>query len=127
MLCLRPHHALCIQKYTGHGYDEAFTRHMDELTAALRRQPDTPVRLTEGCDGLCTACPHNAGGVCATAGKVRHMDEAVLRLCGYACGQELPWRELAGEAARRIFETPDFETVCGDCEWVGLCRETGRF
>lgn len=127
MLRLRPHHALCIQKYTGHGYDAAFTRHMDELVAELRRQPDTPVRLTEGCDDLCLCCPNNADGVCATADKVRGMDEAVLRLCEYAYGQQLPWGELAGAASRRVFGTPDFETVCSDCEWYGLCRETGRF
>ena len=32
---IRPHHLLCIQKYTGHGYDAAFTAHMTALVSGL--------------------------------------------------------------------------------------------
>ena len=52
---LRPHHALCIQKFTGHGYDEKFTAHMTGTVKVLRDRPETPVELVSGCDDLCAA------------------------------------------------------------------------
>ena len=36
---LRPHHLLCIQKFTGHGYDEPFTQHMTSIVSALKSHP----------------------------------------------------------------------------------------
>jgi len=39
---LRPHHLLCIQKFTGHGYSPSFTAHMHALTASLRQSPMQP-------------------------------------------------------------------------------------
>ena len=121
---LRPHHLLCIQKYTGHGYDEAFTAHMTALTASLAAKPRTPVRLTRGCDDLCAACPHQAGGVCTSLEKVAEMDGGVLAACGLAYGQCLPWSEAARLARERVFETERFAAICAQCQWYSLCERT---
>ena len=118
---LRPHHALCVQKFTGHGYDEAFTRHMTALVRKLREDPDTLVMIISGCDDLCAHCPNCVSGACATLEKVDIMDKAVARLCSAAPGDALPWRELKARARREIFETEEFSRVCGKCEWYKLC------
>lgn len=125
MLCLRPHHALCIQKFTGHGYDRAFTLHMTAIVSALGAAPDTPVLLTPGCDEVCGQCPNNRSGACVSLEKVRRIDEAVLALCGLAYGQTVTWRELSSTARERIFHTPEFKAVCSSCEWYGLCAADG--
>ena len=39
MMKLRPHHLLCLQKYTGRGYDGPFTAHMNELVRRLTADP----------------------------------------------------------------------------------------
>ncbi len=121
---LRPHHILCIQKFTGHGYNEAFTLHMTALTAALREKPEAPVVLVRGCDDLCQVCPHNTGDTCASLEKVERMDRRVLEACGLSCGEGYSWDRLAEMGRREIFETEWFERICGSCQWYALCRST---
>ena len=124
-LQLRPHHLLCIQKFVGHGYDEAFTAHMTAVTAAIADAPDTRVTLVQGCDALCTACPHNENGVCTTLEKVNFMDSAVLAATKLAYGGEFPWATLARMAREKVFSTDEFPRICGSCQWFGLCKTTG--
>lgn len=119
---LRPHHLLCIQKYTGHGYSEDFTAHMNGLAAELKTHPETPVTLISGCDDLCGCCPNNEQGRCISLEKVAAMDSAVLAIVGENAG---PWQALAQRAAP-IFENPDFERICGNCSWFSLCKNTER-
>lgn len=121
---LRPHHLLCVRKYTGSGYDEAFTAGMDALVRRLRACPDTPVTLAEGRDDLCAACPHMAGGRCDSEEKVNRLDRGVLEACGFSAGETRSWSALARTAGEQVLETDMFEKVCGDCEWFDLCRAT---
>ena len=79
---LRPHHLLCIQKFTGHGYDADFTQHMNYIVSELRRDPETQITIVQGCDDLCKACPNNINGVCSSLEKVAGMDSSVLDICG---------------------------------------------
>ncbi len=126
MLRLRPHHLLCLQKFTGRGYDAAFTKHMNEVVRRLRAAPDTKVLLTEGADELCLLCPMRRDGVCLSQEKVRAMDEGVLRLLGLSCGEACDWQRLRAMTAARIFETGYNETICSRCQWKQLCRKTKK-
>ena len=121
---LRPHHLLCIQKFTGHGYDGRFTAHMTALTARLRDMPDTEVTLVRGCDALCAACPNVRDGACTSLEKVEAMDAAVLCWCGLSWGEAVPWAQAARLARERVFRTDGFEQICAGCQWFGLCTET---
>ena len=117
---LRPHHLLCIQKYTGHGYDENFTNHMDETVAQLSK--GATVTLHEGCDDLCFACPNNEAGKCTSLDKVKHMDESVLKACGLSYEDTDDWSSFAAVAKAKVFETDEFYNICHNCEWYELCR-----
>ena len=121
---LRPHHILCIQKFTGHGYNEEFTLHMTALTAKLRGNPETSAVMTQGCDDLCRVCPNNRGGSCVSLEKVDRMDRRVLEACGLHYGETASWKQLAEKGREEIFETDQFEQVCGSCQWNELCRKT---
>ncbi len=121
---LRPHHLLCIQKFTGHGYDADFTAHMNALVLELRENPNTSITVAHGCDELCKMCPKHIGGVCASLEKVAFMDSAVLRICGLAYGENVPWAKAAGKARTRIFETEEFHNICACCQWFELCMST---
>ena len=121
---LRPHHALCIQKFTGHGYDDRFTEHMTEICETLQKFCETKVNIIYDCDELCAVCPHNRAGKCATLEKVEAMDAAVAEALGVEAGDALPWRELAAKAREGVFETDKFKKICGSCEWFDLCRTT---
>ena len=121
---LRPHHLLCIQKFTGHGYDAAFTAHMKRIVSELRENPETQITLAQGCDDLCGMCPNNQGGACSSLEKVAFMDSAVLRVCGLSYGENIPWAEAAGKAWERIFQTDEFYNICAGCQWFELCGST---
>lgn len=120
---LRPHHALCIQKFTGHGYDERFTAHMTELVERLRDWPDTGIALVKGCDDVCAHCPNRVGKRCVSQGKVERMDALTLEHLGLCETERLSWRELS-ERARTVLASEGFERVCGHCEWYELCKNT---
>ena len=123
---LRPHHLLCVQKYTGSGYDDAFAAGMEALIRRLSACPDTAVTLVEGRDDVCAACPHMTGSRCASEEKVNRLDRGVLEACGFSAGETRSWSALARTARAQVLEKNTFEKVCGCCEWFELCRNTRR-
>lgn len=121
---LRPHHLLCIQKYTGHGYSAEFTAHMDSIVSLFAEHPETLITMVQGCDDLCQMCPNRCDGVCTALEKVEHMDHGVRTVCSLTDGDTISWDEAADRARVRIFNTDQFQTICADCQWFDLCRET---
>ena len=121
---LRPHHILCIQKFTGHGYNAEFAAHMTSIVSELADKPKTQITVTKGCDILCKICPNNICGLCASLEKVDLIDNAVLSICNLSYGENIPWTELARKARKRIFETDEFNNICTCCQWFELCRST---
>lgn len=121
---LRPHHLLCIQKFTGHGYDADFTAHMKSIVSELSENPETLITVAQGCDDVCRRCPNHGNGVCSSLEKVAFMDSAVLRVCGLSYGENIPWAEAAGKAWERIFQTDEFYNICASCQWFELCGST---
>ena len=118
---LRPHHLLCIQKFTGHGYNADFTAHMKSIVSELAENPKTKITVVQGCDDLCKMCPNQVSGACTSLEKVSSMDSAVLRVCSLAYGENIPWAVAAGKARERIFETKEFHNICACCQWFKLC------
>ena len=123
---LRSHHLLCVQKYTGSGYDDAFAANMESLIRQLATCPDTAVTLVEGRDDICAACPHMSGSRCASEEKVNRLDRGVLEACGFSAGETRSWSALARTAREQVLEKNTFEKVCGCCEWFELCRNTRK-
>lgn len=121
---LRPHHLLCIQKFTGHGYNADFTVHMKSVVSELTDNSKTQITVVQGCDDLCEMCPNNISGGCTSLEKVTLMDNAVLGICNLAYRDNVSWIELAREARKRIFETDAFIKICSCCQWFELCRST---
>ena len=122
MYHLRPHHLLCIQHYVGRGYDEVFTRHMNQVTESLRQHPEQQIQIEEGCDELCRACPNREGDSCNSPDKVSRMDTAVRTLCHLQTGDISTWKELKDLAKTNILLSGAFDEVCGDCNWYELCK-----
>lgn len=121
---LRPHHLLCIQLFTGRGYDAAFTAHMTEIVSALRRNPMTPVCIESAADDLCAACPRCIGGRCDAAEKTAALDRAVAAQCALTEHSVQPWQTLAASARNEILQSSAFHRICADCQWYQLCAYT---
>ena len=123
---LRPHHLLCIQKFTGHGYDEMFTAFMTKLVLRLRTMPNEEVFLISGCDDLCTACPNNINGNCSSLQKVGAMDRKVLSSCGLSAKASARWLDLVSLAKEKVLDGTAFYEICGECQWFELCKNTSK-
>lgn len=120
---LRPHHALCIRHFAGHGYSPEFTENMTRLIARLNSGDHVMVQIIMHRDSLCAACPHDHDHLCATEEKVHAFDLAVASACGLRSGQWLSWQELCALTDEHIFRPGLFESICATCEWFSLCRK----
>jgi hypothetical protein len=121
---LRPHHGLCIQYYTGRGYNEEFTTNMDYITDVLKGNPAQEIVLRTGADVLCECCPHYQEGACRTEEKAAGYDSKCLSLSGFHDGQHLTWGLFKKALADEIIKKSALKDVCGDCVWFSLCEIT---
>ena len=119
---LRPHHFMCIQMFTGHGYNTEFTSHMEQIIEML--SDETAILIQEGCDEICEKCPNREQNNCRDYDKVRRLDDDVKDACGISYGDKIMWMDISSTVRERILNTELFERICHDCEWYALCRDT---
>ena len=122
MIHLRPHHLLCLQAFRGKGYSESFVEKMTAVHAMLRENPKLEIRLAEGADDLCAACPNLEDGVC-TSKKPPVFDRNVLK--------ELENRGIRESVLSGLPEELGLteELVrgcCPDCQWQEICLAVCR-
>ena len=127
---IRGHHLLCMPGFRGLGYNERFVRNLAGIVSAVRENPDVIISLTDGCDDICSACPHIADGRCHkqtdSDEKLKNIDRAFMERLGLKTGEELTARQVYQSITGEI-TTKDMEhEYCLNCEWWGLgfCRET---
>ena len=121
---LRAHHILCIQKFTGHGYNETFTFYMQKVVDKLKANPLNTICIKKGCDDLCERCPNNIGNKCSTLDKVSLMDDKVIEICNLNYDKNYIWNDIKNNLKETILKTDKFNDVCKDCEWFNLCLNT---
>ena len=120
---IRPHHALCAHFFVGKGYSEQFVEHMIKTLAALNCD-GAVVTLTNKCDELCKQCPNNRNGACESDDKVRAIDIRAIEAMRLHFGETVLWSDLYSLAEHRVLEPGMLKEVCGDCEWIDLCKNT---
>ena len=118
MICLRPHHGLCLLTFQGKGYSPEFVAQMSHLQNQLNLNPQTDLILTDQCDVLCQFCPHCVNNQCSSP-LPEKFDKNVLYLTGFKVGQKLTWNELS-TLTRQILRN-NLNTCCCECEWLPLC------
>ena len=115
---LRPHHLLCLLAFIGRGYSPGFVARMRELQRRYL-DPSMTIRLVEGPDDACRACPElEAAGCGRDDAGVRVLDRRVLAATGLT-----PGIHTAGALHRtlaRTFAAVDPGEVCGACSWRDL-------
>jgi uncharacterized protein len=122
--------ALCLLGFRGSGYSPAFIAAMRASQAALREDPDQPIRLVDGPDRICDACPNLGPAGCTLGGPDHeaHMhahDREVLRRLGLAPGSPTTWREVLTRI-RGSLRGADLAAICTTCPWLplGVCASS---
>ena len=124
LIRLRPHHLMSIQNYRGHGYNEAFQRRMERILDVLRQSPGSGlrpsphIRIVEGADDLCAACPHCLEGKCESDNPAVFDGLVSERMC-LETGCVLNMEDL--QDTKMSIQL--LEECCPGCSWLGLCRE----
>ena len=118
-IVLRPHHLLCTQGYSGHGYSEAFVEHMNDVVHQLREVPWTKIQLTFSTDTLCSCCPNKLGtDLCDTQEKVKRYDRKTVEYFGLE-EKEYDYQALIREIDAKA--TPEMlADICRDCCWFPI-------
>lgn len=118
VLNLRAHHGMCMYFFRGKGYSGEFVKNMGAMKEILEENPQ--IRLLEGYDDVCAACPNKLTETCSE--KASRYDREVLRRCGLSVGDTLPYREFAQKVIETILRPGLRGSICGDCQWSGLCH-----
>lgn len=121
MIRLRAHHLLCALGFRGLGYSHEFIIVFTRIIGALKKS-DSMVRLVEGADELCEACPHCEGAVCLKDGTdVLDLDRRVERFFDIAPGALYRASELMAKVSR--IDSASIALLCEGCEWLpyGYC------
>lgn len=100
MIKIRYHHLMCIPRFTGKGYSEAFCQNMEKVKNEMEQ---SNYQLVEECDEICSRCPNNRSGVCKDNDKVTFYDSMVKQ-------------------ALENGSVPAPENICTDCQWYSICK-----
>lgn len=123
MLTLRGHHLLCLPRFRGSGYSQAFTDNMWRIINTLKKEPQQVVRLTDTADDICASCPHRTDSACALEDeekRVHKRDLQVLTLLGLESGACVPY-VMVHKQLHTMMNRPLFKKTCHGCRWVDLC------
>ena len=127
VLNIRAHHFLCLPGYEGKGYDGAHKTSWDTISAKLKENPDTFVRVVDGQDDLCKNCPNAKGvnGVKCNSGFLAQLDDKVKSMLNLSSGMVLSWKEIMARVFS-VMNKDNHNELCGDCFWrkAGLCQDT---
>ena len=114
--------------WQGHGYDERFSREMDDVVSDFRDGNEEAIVVAE-IDRLCNSCPHLKETSCFKDDKsneevIRSHDERVLDFFGLYVGSRISSYLLK----QLIFKTSPhehLEEICAGCSWLkeGYCYE----
>lgn len=116
---LRPHHGMCLPKFVGKGYGDAFTANMRAVHDKLYESPETEIVIWEGCDDLCARCPHNKNGRC-DSDHPDLFDQRVLAAAGLRYGDRMTFAAFVNRT--EPLRKEHLQEICGECEWYSFCR-----
>jgi hypothetical protein len=125
MLFLRGHHLICLNFFSGKGYDEVF---VDNLKGIMKGIDAEVIRITDGPDDVCKSCPHLKGNRCLydkeAEEEVREMDSKALQLLNIKA-REISWREIKDQIPLIFSEW--YKSYCLQCDWLRVCNENELF
>lgn len=98
---IRYHHLMCIPRFKGEGYSQAFCNNMQKIKNSIK---DGNYDLVDSCDDVCAFCPNNINGICKNDDKVRFYDFKV--------------KEALSQGKK-----PVIQDICADCQWYYICSK----
>lgn len=123
-LKIRPHHINCIFFYQGLGYDEKFTKHMNNIIFTLRTNPNTKIMLVANCDYICSNCPNKMDDICKSEYHINILDKNTIDIYALKINSFYSFNEII-EKIYKVYNEDKFNMICSTCEWYkqGTCSK----
>ncbi len=121
-LNLRFHHLMCCYTFTGVGYNDIFTKNMENIVQILKENFEIKILLQTQCDDLCAQCPHNKNGSCDTEDSVRRRDLEVAEYFGIKSLKHLTIDEYRTRILPVQKQLRSIDEVCRKCTFSELCN-----
>ena len=126
MPILRGHHLICLNFFTGEGYDEAFIKNLSDI---INKAKIEGVKTCSGPDDVCIKCPHLKNNECRydenADEEIKKMDEMALSLLKTAPDTTVSWQEINGKIPEIFAEW--YQSFCLDCDWKKVCGKNRFF
>lgn len=126
MPTLRGHHLICLQFFSGEGYDQTF---IDNLRNTLKTLRSKKLEIVAGGDEICGKCKYLKNDSCQYSenadAEIREMDARALELLDLSPGSRVAWYSIK-KSVPGIF-SDWFRFYCTDCEWLQVCGKNDFF
>ncbi|MEN2985161.1 MAG: DUF1284 domain-containing protein [Thermodesulfovibrionaceae bacterium] len=123
---LRGHHLICINFFQGEGYNEAFTKNLEEILRKIERED---INVIEGGDDICKSCPYFKDNKCKyeeeADEEIKKQDEIALKLLNIQVGDKVSWESIK-KSLPDIF-SQWCEKYCYYCDWLKICQNNHYF
>lgn len=123
---LRAHHLLCLPGYKGNAYSKTHSNSWDEVSVALKTNPDMQVKIIEGKDTLCKKCPNDgSNGSKCNEKTLNIVDEKVKQILDLKDNVIYKFSELT-DKLKAVMTPEKHKEFCGSCQWraKGFCNDT---
>lgn len=126
MLFLRGHHLICLQFFSGEGYNREF---IDNLGKIITRTEKETIKITSGPDDVCAACPSLKDSACGykdgAEEEINYLDSTALDLLLRSPGDTINSEDIR-KLVPSIFKRW-YIMICRECGWLGACNKNIQF
>jgi uncharacterized protein len=127
LIRLRGHHLICLQFFSGEGFQPEFIENLREIIK--KAEAGEEVCACPGPDDICSRCPYLKAETCLynkdADEEISKMDQAAQELLNTNAGEEIKWRDLK-EKIPGIFAVWSGH-YCSGCDWKRVCEKDREF
>lgn len=124
---LRGHHLICLNFFTGEGYNLEFIENLSEIL--IRAQSGEELEVCSGADDVCKMCPFLKDRRCRydkyAENEIQKMDRDATDLLNIEPGMKVTWSDIQ-ESVRVIFKKWSAD-YCKSCNWKKVCEKTALY
>lgn len=124
---LRGHHLICLNFFTGEGYDLEFIKNLKEIL--IRAESGEEIVVCEGVDDVCKMCPFLKERRCNyekyAENEIQKMDTDANALLRIEPGIKVTWFDIQ-KKIQGIFRKWSAE-YCKSCNWRRICEKAAFY
>jgi hypothetical protein len=103
------------------GYTPKHAEKLNTIAELVVSKPDIKVKIVEGFDTICFACPGYKGPAKCKSKVVNFLDSEVTKLLGLKPNGLYNYHDMVKQL-RKVLTLEKHEELCSSCHWWDLCK-----